>query len=126
MIRVLVVDDDVGAATGLRKLLELDGYDAVATESPRVALQKLDSERFDAVITDLEMPGVHGLEIVRAAQRATAGMPVFVMTGYFGTPVCEVALREGARRIFGKPIEYDALAAELARSLAEVKESHHG
>lgn len=118
MIRVLVVDDDVGAASGLRKLLELDGYEVVATESPRLALEKLESERFDAVITDLEMPGVHGLEIVRAAQRVLAGMPVFVMTGYFGTPVCEAALREGARRIFGKPIDYDALVDELARSVS--------
>lgn len=118
MKRVLVVDDDFGAATGLRRLLELDGYEVVATESPRVALSKLESEPFDAVVTDLEMPGVHGVEIVRAAQRVHPGMPVFVMTGYFGTPVCDVALREGARRIFGKPIEYDTLATELARDLA--------
>lgn len=119
MKRVLVVDDDFGAATGLRKLLELDGYEVVATESPRFALSKLESERFDAVVTDLEMPGVHGVEIVRAAQRAHPGMPVLVMTGYFGTPVCDVAVREGAHCIFGKPIDYEMLAGELARGLAE-------
>lgn len=119
MKRVLVVDDDFGAATGLRKLLELDGYEVVATESPRIAMAKLESERFDAVVTDLEMPGVHGVEIVRAAQRVRAGMPVVVMTGYFGTPVCDVAIREGARKVLGKPIEYDALADELARIFEE-------
>jgi len=118
MKRVLVVDDDFGAALGLRKLLELDGYEVVATESPRTALAMLESERFDAVVTDLEMPGVHGVEVVRAAQRARPGMPVLVMTGYFGTPVCDTALREGARSIFGKPIDYETLALELARSLA--------
>lgn len=117
MKRVLVVDDDFGAATGLRKLLELDGYDVVATESPRTALTMLESDRFDAVVTDLEMPGVHGVEIVRAAQRVRPGMPVLVMTGYFGTPVCDTAMREGARRVLGKPIEYEMLAAELASSL---------
>lgn len=117
MKRVLVVDDDFGAMTGLRRLLELEGYEVVATESPKVALDKLEAERFDAIVTDLEMPGVHGVEIVRAAQRIRAGIPVLVMTGYFGTPVCDVAIREGARRIFGKPIEYEALADELARSL---------
>lgn len=114
MKRVLVVDDDFSAVTGLRKLLELDGYEVWATESPRRALERLASESFDAVVTDLEMPGVHGVEIIRAAQRARPGMPVLVMTGYFGTPICDTALEEGARRIFGKPIEYDILLDELA------------
>lgn len=117
MKRVLVVDDDFGTTTGLGILLELDGYEVFATDSPTRALAKLESEPFDAVVTDLEMPGVHGVEIVRAAQRAQPGMLVFVMTGYFGSPVCDVALQEGARRIFGKPIEYDALLSELAQEL---------
>ena len=65
MSRVLVVDDDPGTVRGMRTLLEMDGFDTFATTSSADALEALGRERFDFVITDLEMPRVHGVEIVR-------------------------------------------------------------
>jgi DNA-binding NtrC family response regulator len=115
--RVLVVDDDASSAKGLRVLLELDGYDVVAVERSAAALDKLRSEKFDAVITDLEMPRVHGIEVVRAARALSDRPSVLVMTGYSESPAAEAAIRAGARRVFAKPVEYDALASELADSL---------
>lgn len=117
MSRVLVVDDDRSAASGLETLLQLDGYEVIATGSPREAIERLRSEAFDAVVTDLEMPAVHGVEVVRAARESSATMPVLAMTGYFGSAVCDAATRAGARRVFGKPVDYDDLAAELADAL---------
>jgi DNA-binding NtrC family response regulator len=117
MSRVLVVDDDGHAAEGLRLLLQLDGYEVVALRCPERALELILSEPFDAVITDLEMPRHHGIEVLEAARAKSISMPVIVMTGYFGTAICDEAMRAGARRVFGKPVDYDQLLGELADSL---------
>jgi two-component system response regulator PilR (NtrC family) len=117
MRRVLVVDDDRAAAEGLRLLLGTDGYEASAEHDSGRALTRLASEPFDAVITDLEMPHVHGVEVVRAARAARPAAPVFVISAYTDSPASAEALAAGASGIFDKPLDYDELAAELARRL---------
>jgi CheY-like chemotaxis protein len=112
MRRLLIVDDESVAAEGLRSLLEQDGYDVVALTSGRLATGRLAQEGFDAVLTDLEMPGVHGLEVVRAARARQP--PVPVVTGYYGTPASDAALAAGARQIVPKPIDYDGLLRALS------------
>lgn len=119
MSRILVVDDERSSAEGLRLLLRADGYDVVALQSPAAALNLLKKERFDAVITDLEMPEVHGSEIVAAARSADRTMPVLVVSAYTASPAGAVAMRAGARRLLAKPLDYEDLAAELAAALAE-------
>jgi CheY-like chemotaxis protein len=118
--RILVIDDDPAAVSGLRTLLELDGYEVVGVDSPALGLQLLDDERFDAVITDLEMPVIGGLEIVRHARRESTHMPIFVITGYAGSPAALAAAAVGASRVFHKPLDYDALATELGESMSNV------
>lgn len=115
MSRILVVDDDKVAVHGLCKLLEMDGYEPVGLVSPEEALKRLEAEAFDALVTDLEMPKVHGLELIRFAQRRWAQMPVMVVTAYVGSPASQEALSAGARKIFGKPLRYELLVSELDR-----------
>jgi DNA-binding response OmpR family regulator len=117
MKRVLVVDDDPAAAEGLRLLLGTDGYDASAEHDPERALARLASEPFDAVVTDLEMPHVHGVEVVRAARAARPGAPVFVISAFTDSQAGADAMAAGADGLFGKPLDYDELALELARRL---------
>jgi two-component system response regulator PilR (NtrC family) len=117
MKRVLVVDDDLAAADGLRLLLGTDGYEATSEHDPEKAVARMARERFDAVVTDLEMPHVHGVEVVRAARAAHPRAPVYVVSAYTDSPAGAEALAAGATRIFGKPLDYDALAGELAERL---------
>jgi CheY-like chemotaxis protein len=118
MKRVLVVDDDPAAAEGLRLLLGTDGYEAVAFHDGAAALARLAADSIDAVVTDLEMPHVHGVEVVRAARATHPNAPVFVVTAYTDSPAADDALEAGADRVFAKPLDYDALSAELAKELA--------
>jgi two-component system response regulator HydG len=118
--RILVIDDDPAAVSGLRTLLELEGYAVVGVDSPSRGLQLLDGERFDALITDLEMPDVGGLEIVRHARQTSTCMLIFVITGYGGSPAALAAAAVGASRVFEKPLDYDALARELGSSAETV------
>jgi CheY-like chemotaxis protein len=114
---VLVIDDDPVGAAALRTLLELDGYEVVALQSATEAIALLRRERFDAVITDLEMPNAHGVDVVRAARAVAGNIPVLVVTGYGRSVASERALAMGAQRVFDKPLQYEALADELARHL---------
>jgi two-component system response regulator PilR (NtrC family) len=118
MKRVLVVDDDPAAAEGLRLLLRSDGYDAIAFHDAGAALARLGADSIDAVVTDLEMPHVHGVEVVRAARTTHPKAPVFVVTAYTDSPAADDALEAGADRVFAKPLDYDALSLELAKGLA--------
>jgi DNA-binding NtrC family response regulator len=119
MARILVVDDERGAAAALSRLLRLDGYEATAFESAAAARAVIETEPFDAVITDLEMPGIHGLDIVRAARRARPDAPVFVITGYGNAPMAQTVIDVGAVGVFGKPIDYDDIHAALRAALGE-------
>lgn len=118
MTHILVIDDEGASVAGLRALLELEGYSVTALQSSELALEIFGSERFDAVITDLEMPVVSGIEIVRAARAAHPGIPVFVATGYGGSPAAEAALAAGARSIIDKPLDFEHLGRELTAALS--------
>ncbi len=118
MSRVIVVDDERAAVDALSRLLRLDGYDVVGHTSAVSARNAIETESFDAVVTDLEMPDVHGVEIVRTAQRVKNGAPVFVVSAYAGSAVARSALAAGARKVFAKPLDYDELAQSLTEALA--------
>jgi CheY-like chemotaxis protein len=117
MKRVLVVDDDPAAAEGLRMLLGTDGYDAASEHDPETAVARIAAEAFDAVVTDLEMPHVHGVEVVRAARAAYPAAPIFVVSAYVDSPAGVDATEAGADGIFGKPLDYDARANALSQRL---------
>ncbi len=113
MTHILLVDDDVSSAHALQTLLELDGYTVTALESPERAVELVAQDRFDLIITDLEMPTLNGIEVVRAALAARPGTPVLVATGYAGSPAATAALEAGAKCIIDKPIDIDVLGRQL-------------
>lgn len=114
MRRVLLVDDDANTVKALRTLLELDGYEVDALVSSREALQHLAAQQYDVVVTDLEMPMVHGVQVVRAAKAAWPRTRVVVVSAYAHSPAADKAVAEGADRVLGKPLDYEALLGELA------------
>ena len=116
MKRVLVVDDDRSTTEALALLLVSDSFDVVTLSSSTTAAERLRRERFDAVITDLEMPEVHGIELVRLARTTWPDMPVLLVTAYAGSPACQKALALGARLI-RKPVEYGVLLMTLRAAL---------
>lgn len=118
MPRVIVVDDEGAAADALSRLLKLDGYEVAPFTSAKLARAAIEGEAFDAVITDLEMPELHGVEIVRTAQRMKLAAPVFVVSAYAGSAVANNSLVAGARRVFAKPLDYDELSEALAEALS--------
>jgi two-component system response regulator FlrC len=111
--RILVVDGEPVATGALCDLLWMDGYSAVGSCERDEAVRRLCSESFDAIITDVELPGGHGLDVVRTAREHWPRTPVLVVTGQVSSLATEAARSLGARRVLGKPLRYETLISEL-------------
>lgn len=115
--RVLVVDDRVEMAEVIAEGLCDHGYDAFATSSGRDALQRLRTDRIDALVTDISMPEVGGLDLLRASIELDPSRPVIVMTAYSTLEVAVEATTEGAYHYLAKPFRLDALYRIVRQAL---------
>jgi two-component system response regulator HydG len=117
--RVLVVDDHLSMAETLADGLFENGYDAVALSSSREAAERLVGEPFDALVTDLRMPGVDGLELLKISRAAAPARPVIVMTAYSAVESAIESIRQGAFHYLTKPFKLDELVLFLKRALED-------
>lgn len=117
--RVLIVDDRLEMAEMLADGLADHGYDPVATASSRDALARLEAERVDALVTDLRMPEIDGLELLAASRRLDARRPVIVMTAYGAIDTAIESIRLGAYHYLTKPFRLEELVIFLGRALDE-------
>lgn len=118
--RIMVVDDDPIICTLLNAKLSLCGFACQPCTSAREALDLLSKSSFDAIISDLNMPGMSGLELLDAT-RHLAPRPAFLMaTGVNDVSVGVTAMKQGASDYLVKPFQMDAVVASLLRAL-EIK-----
>jgi DNA-binding NtrC family response regulator len=115
--RVLVVDDQAEMAEMIADDLAEHGYDAVAISSARQALRQLFTERVDALITDVGMPGVSGIALLRASTKLDPSRPVIVMTAYSTLETAMEATGDGAYHYLAKPFQLDLLRRLLRQAL---------
>lgn len=124
--RILIVDDEPNIRRVLESAFEKAGFRAVAAEDGRQALQQLESEAFDVMITDVTMPGMTGYELQREAARLRPDMPVIVMTAYGTIPQAIQAIRDGAHEFVTKPFDLEHLKKVVSSALAEPKKPSRG
>ena len=119
--RILVADDNLEMATSVAEGLRERGYLAIGVGSGREALDHLMKDPFDALITDLRMPGVDGLELIASSRRLDPTRPVIAMTAYSAVDMALESLRQGAYHYLTKPFKQDELAIFLERALAQAR-----
>ncbi len=117
--RVLVVDDDHAMAETIAEGLCEKGFEAIASGSSVEAAKRLGDELFDALVTDLRMATLDGLELLSIARRVAPGCPVIVMTAYSAVDSAVESIRRGAYHYLTKPFKVDELALFLERALDE-------
>jgi DNA-binding NtrC family response regulator len=123
MPRLLVADDEPKLGRLVAEMLELDGHTVRRVESGRAALAALRAQAFDLVLTDLKMPDIDGMEVLREA-RALADAPEVVMVTAFGsTDAAVAAMRAGAADYLSKPFSMDELRLRVRR-LCEARATH--
>ncbi len=117
MARILIVDDEVKLGRLLVEMLEGHGYEVARVRSGKEALDRLRAEPFDLVITDLRMPDVDGMQVLRGARALHPGTDVILMTAYATTPNAVEAMKDGAADYLIKPFAMDELRLRVARVL---------
>lgn len=115
--RVLVVEDDAALASTLTDGLVDLGYDAVAATRSADALTLVRDTSFDAVVTDLRMPGTDGIELLALSKRLAPERPVIVMTAFGAVDTAVESLRRGAYHYLLKPFKVAELDLFLKRAL---------
>ena len=119
--RVLVVDDELSMREFLAILLEREGYVVDTASSGEDALGKLAMATYDLVLTDLTMPGIDGMELIRRIRSAAVGhprdVPVVMVTAYGSTESAVEAMKEGASDYVLKPFNNDELRLVLRKAL---------
>ena len=116
--KILVVDDDRDACAALGGLLEESGFAVEAFGDGARALARLDHLVPDLVVTDLQMPGMNGLELIRRIQSRHSGLPVILVTGMETRDLCTGAGGYGAVECLVKPVNADDLLWAIDRALA--------
>ena len=118
-LRILVADDDKSIAWLWARLLQWGfGAEVLVVFDGVNAIARIEAERFDLVITDLQMPGASGLDVLRHAKAREPGVPVVIVTGYAPDHVVAEATRLGAAKILRKPFDLDDAVAVARAMLA--------
>jgi DNA-binding NtrC family response regulator len=115
--RILVVDDEFEMAVMIAEELGDRGYRALALRSGREALKRLHTDQFDALITDLRMPDVDGLQLLTASRALDPSRPVILMTGHGGIGTALEASRHGVYHYVTKPFSPARLVQLLDEAL---------
>ena len=115
--RVLVVDDDASMCDMLVSDLGELGFEVKARTAAPAALEALVASEFDAVVADLNMPGMSGLELCERIVASRPDVPVIVITAFGSIQTAIAAIRSGAYDFVTKPLEVDALGLALERAI---------
>jgi two-component system response regulator HydG len=125
--RVLLVDDDPAYSEYLRRVLSSGGFGVVHEQDAEGALARVRTEQWDLLITDIELPGMNGFELLERARDLVPGLPVAVLTGHASVDYALSALRGAAAEFLQKPIgraDLVAKAAELIEAGRAARERH--
>jgi excisionase family DNA binding protein len=117
--RVLVVDDEATIRDLLSKTLALAEYDVDLAPDGRTALERLRIIPYDLLITDLKMPGVDGLTVIREARRLKADLPVIIITGYSNEASAIEAVNLCVSGYLTKPFRVPRVLAAASKALGE-------
>ncbi len=117
---ILIVDDERSARHGMRMLLEQD-YRVISAENSSSALEKLESNKVDIMLTDVRMPGMDGIELMEVAQKKYNDLKCIILTAYGDVDLAVQAMKKGAVDFMTKPINLDKLEILLKRLLQSQK-----
>ena len=106
---ILVVDDDRQILAAVKQILEYEGIVAHCVESGEEALEKIRERTFSLMITDLNMPGLDGLELSRIGLGIAPQMPIIMETGSISPKITRLAKQIGISRVLTKPFLPDVL-----------------
>jgi len=115
--RILVVDDHAQARASIADVLREAGHTVECSASGAAGLRKLQHESFDLLITDLQMPGLSGVDVIREVERLQLGVQSIIITAHASVSTAVEAMRHGAFDYIEKPFNVDQLELLVERGL---------
>ncbi len=116
--KILIVDDERDLVDAYIRLLERSGYRCVGAFDAKQAIEMIDAEPPDLVLTDLSLPDNSGVDIVRRVRAKLPVAPIIVMSGHNTPGLHEAALAAGAKRSLLKPVSIAELRRVIGETLA--------
>jgi PAS domain S-box-containing protein len=116
MDKLLLIDDEPDILRVLSMSLKADGYEVVAAENGSEGLAAFEKEKPDIVITDIKMPGMDGIEVLKKIKDLNADTEVIIITGHGDIENAIEALKHGASDFINKPVRDEALSIALGRA----------
>lgn len=113
--RILIVDDNREMVSSLCDIVELRGWASDRAGSGEAAVAMFNRERYDAVLMDIRMPGINGVEALRMMKRHRPQVPVILMTAYTEHRLVDKANAEGVTEVLAKPLAIETLFGLLER-----------
>ncbi len=117
--RILVVDDEPEICKYLSLLMQKQGLAALVAEDGKTALNMIASETPDVILSDIRMPGMDGMELLKEAKKVDPDIPVIMITGYAGVHGAVEAMRAGAHDYLAKPFDHHEVIRVVQRALVE-------
>ena len=119
--RVLFVDDEPGSRESLTLLLENEGYQVDSAADGESAIRLLSSSIYDVVITDLFLPGVSGIDILKHVKEQLLPCNVILITGHATAETAVEAMKEGAFDYIIKPVDFEKLKGLVAKAVEKAR-----
>ncbi|HEY3817659.1 MAG TPA: EAL domain-containing protein [Polyangiaceae bacterium] len=113
---VLVVDDDVNLGRAVQRVLSGAGYSVIVATDGGAALEAIKRESFDVIVSDIQMPGLSGVEVLRGVRANDLDVPVILMTGNPTLETAMAAISLGALQYLRKPVPNDVLIETVRRA----------
>jgi len=112
-VKVLLADDAPGMLETLADILTQAKFEVVAVKDGLETMAALAADRFDAIILDIVMPGLNGIEVIDETRKSDPAAKFVIITAYSDSELVDEARNRGIDRIFFKPIDIDALLGSL-------------
>ncbi|MBU1193540.1 MAG: response regulator [Proteobacteria bacterium] len=116
--KIMVVDDEIGICKNVEKILAKNNYTVVHTQSAKKALEMMKKDEYSLLISDIVMPEMNGLELLKNVAKDLPGLKTIMMTGYASTNTAVKAIRLGALDYIPKPFTPDELRTAINKALS--------
>src|SRR5262249_53393326 len=123
MPRILIVDDELSMRQFLTHLFQRDGHAIRVAENGRKAMAMLREQPADVIISDVKMPDMGGIELLRAARELQPDIEVIMMTAFANEETAHEAFLLGAFDFVHKPFDNELLKEKVARALAKIEQA---
>ena len=121
MVSILIAEDDRNTREGLVELLSDEGYDVMGVENGQQAYEAARTQNFDVLLTDMKMPHVNGLNLIKRVTGASPEISIIMMTAFATVETAVKAMRDGAFSYLTKPLKVEELLATIQGALQDNK-----